>query len=296
MEFSILICTYNRASVLDKTLSALVPVVEANTASCEILVIDNASTDDTAKVVSAYASVRYIYEAALGLSYARNRAMDESSGEWIIFIDDDIIPSQEWLRAYQNFIIQAPAECAFFGGCVSPYYEETPPPLLVDGVAMMQGVWGLAGPTDYDQKMLTMEQFPVGANFGGRRDIFAQFRFDPKFGRQGDLLQSFEETLFLCSLVDAGYYGLWVSGAELKHRVTPERMTIKYIARFYQGIGYSHRKYNYSKGVFRLVSKFIKYWRRSFRYSGAPSNLRELRHFTQYHYCLGALKALWHKS
>lgn len=296
MDVSILICTYNRASVLENTLSALVGVVGHDTSNCEILVVDNASTDDTAKVVSAYSSVRYIYEPKLGLSCARNRAMDESTGEWIIFVDDDVIPSEGWLRAYRDFFTRAPAGCAFFGGRVSPHYEKPPPQLLLDGVATMQGVWGLAEPTDYNQKMLTIEQFPVGANFGGRRDLFVQFRFDPKFGRQGELLQSFEETLFLSSLVDAGYYGLWVSGAELKHRVTPERMTIAYLARFSQGIGYSHRKYDRSDGVFRLMRRYVKYWRRSRRFSGAPRDLRELRYFTQYHYCLGALKALLPKS
>jgi glycosyltransferase involved in cell wall biosynthesis len=63
----------------------------------EVLVVDNASTDQTGAIVSRY-PVRYLYEPRRGPSAARNRGIEESRGELVAFIDADCIATTLWLR------------------------------------------------------------------------------------------------------------------------------------------------------------------------------------------------------
>jgi glycosyltransferase involved in cell wall biosynthesis len=55
----------------------------------EIIVIDDGSTDTTAVVAGAYPSVRYVHQENRGLAAARNRGLEESTGEYLVFLDSD---------------------------------------------------------------------------------------------------------------------------------------------------------------------------------------------------------------
>jgi glycosyltransferase involved in cell wall biosynthesis len=57
----------------------------------EIVVVDDGSTDDTAAVVQAYAArgVRYVYQDNQGAGGARNRGIEETTGELVTFLDGD---------------------------------------------------------------------------------------------------------------------------------------------------------------------------------------------------------------
>ena len=96
---TVAICTHNRAPYLDKALASLLRQT-ADAASFEILVVDNASTDDTRSVVERSRAlrpdIRYVHEARLGLSHARNRAIAETGTPVIAFLDDDAIASHPW--------------------------------------------------------------------------------------------------------------------------------------------------------------------------------------------------------
>lgn len=92
---SIVIPTYNGASRIANCLTALLPQAEAHGA--EILVVDDGSTDDTARVVSQYPSVRLIQKSNAGPAAARNHGATEATGNIILFTDDDCVPAPDWL-------------------------------------------------------------------------------------------------------------------------------------------------------------------------------------------------------
>ncbi len=62
----------------------------------EIIVVDNGCTDGTAQIVESF-SVRHVREERRGVSYARNRGIEESRGEVLAFIDADCMVSTRWL-------------------------------------------------------------------------------------------------------------------------------------------------------------------------------------------------------
>ena len=95
---TVAICTRDRAHLLSATLDSLLRQTYRNK---EILVVDNAPSDDAAEqlVRGRYPGVRYVREDRPGLDWARNRAIAEARGEFLAYIDDDAIADQAWLAA-----------------------------------------------------------------------------------------------------------------------------------------------------------------------------------------------------
>lgn len=96
MSVTVIIPTYNRAAILAQTLEAYGRQT-ADHRICEILVIDDGSTDETRAVVERTSEscqpVRYLGQPNLGLAAARNHGIREAVGDLLLFGDDDIIPS-----------------------------------------------------------------------------------------------------------------------------------------------------------------------------------------------------------
>src|SRR5262249_41598358 len=69
----------------------------------EVVVVDNASTDETAAVIAAAARhfpvpLRGVREPRPGVACARNRGIHEARGAWVAFFDDDQVADPAWLR------------------------------------------------------------------------------------------------------------------------------------------------------------------------------------------------------
>lgn len=92
---SVVIPAYNASSTLGETLRAL--QCQIAPPSHEVIVVDNASTDDTAAVARGYGA-RVFHESRRGPSAARNCGLRAAQGEIVAHIDADTIPTRRWLR------------------------------------------------------------------------------------------------------------------------------------------------------------------------------------------------------
>jgi glycosyltransferase involved in cell wall biosynthesis len=102
LDLSVIVCTRNRCHKLDRALRHIVDAAARTSASVEIVVVDNNSKDATREIVnllsnSAAIPIRYVFEAAQGLSFARNRGIHEACGAVIAFTDDDCIVAPDWI-------------------------------------------------------------------------------------------------------------------------------------------------------------------------------------------------------
>lgn len=91
MSISVIIPAYNYAHFLPRTLGSVLG--QSIDAPVEVIIVDDGSTDDTAKVAASFGNrVRYIYQHNQGHSAARNTGIAHASGEALVFLDaDDLI-------------------------------------------------------------------------------------------------------------------------------------------------------------------------------------------------------------
>jgi glycosyltransferase involved in cell wall biosynthesis len=98
---TVVICTHNRATVVRTAIERA--LAEARPLRGEVLVVDNASTDETPTLLAALArdapGLRVVQEERLGLSAARNRGLSEARGDVVAYLDDDAVPRPGWLAA-----------------------------------------------------------------------------------------------------------------------------------------------------------------------------------------------------
>jgi glycosyltransferase involved in cell wall biosynthesis len=104
MKMSVVICTYNRAELLLGALRTLC-AQDFDAADYEIVVVDDGSTDGTAQRVrdASLSPVRVISIPHGGRSAARNAGIAEARGEYVLFVDDDIMAPRQLLRQHYDW-------------------------------------------------------------------------------------------------------------------------------------------------------------------------------------------------
>ncbi|MCI0337018.1 MAG: glycosyltransferase family 2 protein [Acidobacteria bacterium] len=209
MKLSVLICTRNRAKPLDSTLHSFFKQQFGGDYHYEVIVIDNNSTDETRQVIERYAAlhpgiVRYCSESRQGLTYARNKAIAEASGEIIVFTDDDVLIDESWLDEIHREFTSDPSLC-LFGGRVL---------LAHDGLQRVS-----QQPSDERQTFVFPDgwTFPMGANMAFRREVFNRIGlFDVRLGA-GRFFAGGDETDFFYRALKAGYRLLYAPNALVYH-------------------------------------------------------------------------------
>lgn len=96
MKLSIIIPAYNAEAYLPQCLDS---ILAQEHSGCEVIVVDDGSTDGTAALLQHYPDVKVIHQENRGMSTARNRGLDEARGEYILFVDSDDLLTDGALKA-----------------------------------------------------------------------------------------------------------------------------------------------------------------------------------------------------
>ncbi|MGZ5056596.1 MAG: glycosyltransferase family 2 protein [Methylobacter sp.] len=103
---SVIVSTYNRPDALNMSLKSLLQQTDRN---FEILIADDGSTGDTRQLIDAYrawspVSIKHIYQSDYGfrLSQIRNKAVAESSGDYLIFVDGDCMVRPSFVTTHRR--------------------------------------------------------------------------------------------------------------------------------------------------------------------------------------------------
>ena len=136
IDISVVICTYNRADLLTGALDSLCQQ-DFTTDRYEILIVDNASTDNTGEIVRLYQAkypnihIRRVYEGRQGLGIARNAAIKAAEGQYIAYLDDDARVNIDWLsKASRHLTDSQSPQC--LGGPIQPFYTSEKPTWFKD--------------------------------------------------------------------------------------------------------------------------------------------------------------------
>ena len=242
MELSIVISTYNNALSLIRTLESVV-AQDADSTLWECVVVNNASTDDTEPRFAEFAkehaglNLRIVSETQQGLSYARNKGIAESKGEFIAFIDDDETINREFVSAYIDLFRNHGAFAA--AGAVVARYETARPKWMSHYTEKM-----IANPFDLGDEIVTITSkiTPTGGNMAFNREIFALYGgFDTSLGRKGGTLLGGEENEFFSRIRNLGERVYYTPNAIVYHHIPDRKLTRDYFDRLSYGVGVSKR-------------------------------------------------------
>jgi glycosyltransferase involved in cell wall biosynthesis len=133
MDVSVVVPTRNRSALLAKTLRSALRQQEVD---LEVIVVDEASTDDTPAILIALGDprVRVIrHDVPRWLAAARNHGADEARGEWLAFLDDDDLWAPDKLVRQLRAAREAGRDWAYTGsvnieGCRIVYSRPPLPP------------------------------------------------------------------------------------------------------------------------------------------------------------------------
>lgn len=239
-KISVVLCTYNNSTSLSLTLKDLAEQVIRNNDEVEVIVVDNNSPDDTAKVVAPYLNhpsitFHYVFEGQQGLSHARNTGLNKASGEYLLFTDDDAAIPSNWISEYLHHIQTNNPDCLF--SKIQILWDQPKPWWFIDEFTPC--FVGL----DYGNMMLRVtdntKEF-YGKNFCIRKNLLIELGgFDPQLGRKGNNLAAGEETLIYREMISRGDSILYFPSAPVGHRLKPREYDISNIRKLYIDGAYS---------------------------------------------------------
>jgi glycosyltransferase involved in cell wall biosynthesis len=239
VDVSVVIATRNRAASLAGTLRALLD--QESGSPYEIVVADNGSTDETARVVEAAAArgrvpVTYVREDRPGKPFALNAATARARGRLVAFTDDDVLPSRRWLAALARAVEREGAD--FVAGRIVPLWEAPPPAWL------SPALYGVLGTPDagIERRRIRADEnehiMPIGANMAVRRAVLDRIGgWDPDLGKLEGTLRTGEDHDLFCRMLAAGFAGVYEPEALVHHRVPADRLRRSYFRRWFYGNG-----------------------------------------------------------
>lgn len=207
---TVVVSSWNRRRYLVDLVDAL-GSQEAEAGSYEVVIVDNASSDDTEMTLRRLVDATAIPLAGMRLAEnhgpgpARNAAVSVGRGSLVLFTDDDCLPEPGWVRAM----------VAAFDGADHP--------TVVQGrVSPDEAEWRSAGPWDHTMFVSSASPFFQTCNIGYRRAAFdAVGGFDASdplgVGRNGRAFG--EDTLLGIAVVEAGGRRSFAPDAVVRHRV-----------------------------------------------------------------------------
>jgi glycosyltransferase involved in cell wall biosynthesis len=226
---SVVICTFNRAGLLPRLIDRVATQLRGHDG--EIVVVNNASTDATRAVLDTAAArhseLKVVEETRPGLSHARNAGVRASTGDVLIFLDDDALPAPRWLAEHLAPYDNADARLGAVGGRIELLFEPNPRPRwLSHRFDTMLGRYDLGEERrPYDDGLAT----PPGGNMSFRRAALDDVgEFDVSLGRVRNTLSSGEEFELAHRLYAAGWSAIYNPAALALHLVPPERLRSRY--------------------------------------------------------------------
>ena len=234
MHVTVAICTWNRADLLDGTLASLAGMHIPSGVTWDVIVADNNSSDDTSKILARYATqlpLLTIFEKRQGKSHALNQVVRRLKGDLVLWTDDDVLIPHDWLSVYVDAARRWP-HASFFGGHIIPRFVGAEPDWLRPAWPHISGVFA-ARDLGKEPFALDRNHLPFGANMAARVSLQRKYTFDPDLGRRGPLLLAGEETALMLQWLKDGYRGMWTPGSRIEHVITPDRLELAHLKRFY---------------------------------------------------------------
>lgn len=217
-----------------------------------IVVVDNDRNESARQAVESYAkqskiTIAYHVEPEQNIALARNKAIENASGDFMAFIDDDEFPVEEWLLNHYKAIHRYGADGVL--GPVLPNFEEEPPEWVRKGRFFHR-------PSHPDGYVLAWQNTRTGNALLKKRAFQAGPPwFDPAFGSGG------EDRDFFRRKIESGHVFVWCNSSPVFETVPPVRWnrTVMIKRALLRGKMALNAKGERTKGVLNSVLAIVAY-------------------------------------
>jgi len=236
IDISIIVCTYKRYDLVRNCLTYLERLNHVQSTNFEILVVENTPHNirENMEWVSHFTHARVVIEDETGLSSARNTGVRSSTGEIVIFLDDDAEVYEDWLDSLVTAFSKNPV-AQMIGGKVIPKYALMDKPKWVSKKCeeLLSCInWGDS------TRLLRDSEWVAGANLAYRRKVFDSYGlFSTNLGRKGEAsLLSNEESELNSRIPKLAKF--YCGNAIVDHVIAPERLDRQWFRKrvFWQAI------------------------------------------------------------
>lgn len=238
---SLVVCCHNGASLLPRTLEYLKRQKAAPDLLWEVILIDNASTDDTQSVArrswgeDGPVALRVIHEERLGLCFARERGFREARYQVVSFVDDDNWITPHWINVVSEVMSSNPDVGAI--GSVNRAVADVPLPSWFVRYCEFYACWA----SNDTAPLPTMLN---GAGMTIRKSVWQELKrnaFAPQLtDRVGGRLSSCGDLELGLAIKLAGWKLHVEPRLELMHYMPEGRLQWSYLRRLLRGVGESN--------------------------------------------------------
>lgn len=250
IRVTVAVPTYNRDRLIAGAVGA---ILQNSYEDFELIVVDQSESRATKTRIEAafggHPKLRYIHTERVGISHARNVALHEASGNFMLYTDDDVIVPGRWIESYvrsQRCLEFEGFGPAVIGGPIRARYESPRPSWWPEEFSYCLGDVDLGsqrGP--YPDGML-----PMGANIWFPVDLLKFLGgFDERFGyggAMGSLATVGEESLAVEKIARLGYGVFYEPEAWVTHLTPSDRLSLRYFGQRLFSQGYSMQLWEFA--------------------------------------------------
>jgi len=219
VHITICICTFKRPNLLENLLEKLKDLTTEGLFTCSIVIVDNDSNESARSVVSHFSirspvPVTYCIEPRQNIALARNKAIQNATGDFIALIDDDELPRKDWLVNLLRACRTYNADGAL--GPVKPRFISRPPEWIIKSKFFERPEYETGYKMHWSQTRTGNVLFKKSILNGIR------YPFHPQFGTGS------EDVDFFRRMSAKGNIFIWCNEAVVYEIIPPLRCTLSY--------------------------------------------------------------------
>lgn len=220
-HISVCVCTFKRPQLLKRLLEELSSQETGGSFTYSIVVVDNDREQSAEGIVSEFAAaspvpIMYCVESEQNIALARNKAIENTRGEFVAFIDDDEFPIKRWLLNLYEALNKYGVDGVL--GPVKPHFDKEPPQWVIRG-------------RFYDRP-----SYPTGFVIDWRKGRTGNVLLKRRILEAGEQLfrpefRTGEDQDFFRRMIEKGHVFIWCHEAMAYENVPPARWDRKFMLR-----------------------------------------------------------------
>lgn len=237
-NISVIICTYNRANLLPDVLDSLEKTKIPNDTIIDLVIVDNASIDNTFQTITEYEKISKfkitpLKEFQRGKTFALNTAIRRAQGNVLAFVDDDHIVSPVYFQEISSALKNYP-DFNLFCGRIKPNWDGTEPAWVHDDTIYPIRPYPIPN-FDMGDKVVEIKLdkrmfIPGAGNLVIKKRVFKNIGlFSENFGPKGHNLRGGEDLEFIRRALQQGERLVYIPEVLQYHQVDKKNLGLDYL-------------------------------------------------------------------